>query len=201
MPVINLIHEQRQAIRTQQRKTKMAGLGFVASLVVAAGAWGVVFMQTESAKAVASDLQAQVDKMEPVLKAIQASEMQYNSLSPRLTTLQDAAMNTQRWARVLEHFSVHMPSGVWLTQLRCSQAADTEPINVELQGIAPNQEAVSEFILRLQASEDLENVSLKYTQGDTVEEQQVIRFEVSGSIVGTAKAKPATEEEGEGEGA
>ena len=99
----------------------------------------------------------------------------------------------------MEHFSHHMPQGVWLTQLRCVQASLTDPVTVELQGMAPTQESVSEFILRLQASEDLENVNLKYTQGDKVQERPMIRFEVSGSIVGTAKPAPLTADPKEGE--
>ncbi len=194
MPFINLIHEQRQAIRLQERKTKFAMIGLITSLAVSTSAWGLIWLQSEGAKGESQVLQAQVDKMEPVLKAIEASEMQFNALSPRLTTLQDAAMNTQRWARVLDHLSHHMPSGVWLTQMRCSQTSSTEPIKVELQGMSPNQDAASEFILRLQASEDLDDVNLKYTQGDQVNEKPVIRFEVSGSIVGTAKEAPVTEE-------
>ena len=199
MPFINLIHEQRQAVRAQERKTKIALLGLIGAVVVGTGAWGVIWLQSESARGESAMLQAQVDKMEPILKAIEASEMQFNALSPRLTTLQDAAMNTQRWARVMDHLSHHMPSGVWLTQLRCTQSSSTDPITIEVQGMAPNQEAVSEFILRMQACEDLDSVNLKYTQGDTVQEHAMIRFEVSGNIIGTAKAAPVTEESKEGQ--
>ncbi len=195
MPLINLIHEQRLAKQRSERKNKLAMFGFVGSLLVGFGMYSVILLQTEATKGHAASLKAQVDKMEPVRQAIEATELQYNALSPRLTTLQDAALNTQRWGRVLEHLSFHVPSGLWLTQLRCNQVSETEPIVVDVQGMAPTQEIVSEFILRLQSSEDLEGVSLKYTQGDQVEEQPVIRFEVTGNVAGSAKAEPVAKEE------
>lgn len=197
MPIINLIHEQQLAVRKAERKTKAAMANFGGTLALGFLAWGVLWSQTEATRGQQADLQAQLNKMKPVLEAIEASEMQFNILSPRLTTLQDAAMATQRWARTLEHFSVHTPPGVWLSQLRCIQAAETEPVTVEIQGLAPNQEAVSEFILRLQSSEDLESVQLRYTQGALVDERSLIRFEISGNLVGTAKAPPPADEEGQ----
>ena len=197
MPLINLIHEQRQALRANERKGRIALAGLLASAVVSAGAWGTIWFQSGGAKHEASSLQAEVDKLKPIQQAIQASEIQFNSLSPRLATLQDAAMSTQRWGRVMNHFSHHVPAGVWLTQMKCSQAAITEPVSIELQGLAPSQELASEFILRVQASEDLENVVLKATSGDQINERQMIRFELKGDLVGTAKPAPVTEADSE----
>ncbi|MCC6686128.1 MAG: PilN domain-containing protein [Fimbriimonadaceae bacterium] len=198
MPLINLIHEQRQATRNNERKERMALAGLIATAVVCAGAWGSIWFAGENTKNEAAELQAQVDKLKPIKQAIQASEMQFNALSPRLATLQDAAMSTQRWGRVMDHLSHNVPTGVWLTQVKCMQAAVTDPVSIELQGLAPSQELASEFILRVQASEDLENVVLKSTSGDQVNERQLIRFEVKGDLVGTAKAAPAVDEKSEG---
>ncbi|MCC7101625.1 MAG: PilN domain-containing protein [Fimbriimonadaceae bacterium] len=197
MPLINLIHEQRQATRNNERKERMALAGLIATAVVSAGAWGTIWFAGENTKNEAAELQAQVDKLKPIKQAIQASEMQFNALSPRLATLQDAAMSTQRWGRVMDHLSHNVPNGVWLTQVKCLQAAVTDPVSIELQGLAPSQELASEFILRVQASEDLENVVLKSTSGDQVNERQLIRFEVKGDLVGTAKAAPAVDEKSE----
>lgn len=187
MPLINLIHEQRQAARTNERKERIAVAGLIGSAVLSAGAWGAIWFQGENAKNEVAELQAQVDKQKPIQQAIQASEMQFNALSPRLATLQDAALSTQRWGRVMGHLSHHVPQGVWLTQMKCSQAAITDPVSIEWQGLAPSQELASEFILRVQASEDLENVQLKATSGDQIQDHQMIRFELKGDLVGTAK--------------
>lgn len=202
MPNINLIYEQRVAIRkaASQRRT-MIGVT-LASAVIALGAFGSLFVATESALGEERALQAEVDKMEPMIKMIESTTDQFNTLNPRLTTLEDAAKVTQRWTRVLDHMSRSCPENVWMTSLRCNQSSEEEPVRIEVQGLGPSQESISDLILRLQSSLDLENVNLKYTQAEIKDEKQFIKFEVSADVQGTAKPKPVEKEEKkEGEGA
>jgi Tfp pilus assembly protein PilN len=195
MPLINLIREDRLALRREQKKSKAYMYGLVGSIAIGAAAYMTLFFQGQVLDGERAGLQSKIDKVEPILKEIEGNERTYGVLSPRLTTLQDAVTSTQRWNRVLDHLSRSVPEGVWLTVMRCQQPSATEPVSLEMQGLAPNQEKVSEFILRLQSSADLESVQLKYTQGDQFGTKSMIRFEVSGSITGTAKPKPVVNEE------
>lgn len=201
MPFINLIHEKRVSLKRQGAQRKLA-LGAVLSIgLIGFGTVGTLFLQTEALNGEAGRLQAEVDRMEPILDMIAATQNQYNVLNPRLTTLQEAALVTQRWNRILDHMSRSCPPSVWLTVMRCSQNQEEEPVRVEIQGLSPDQQNVSDLILRLQSSLDLENVNLKYTQPERKDESVLIKFEISGDIVGTAKPKPAPEEgEGNAEG-
>lgn len=185
MPLINLIHEQRLASRREDRKVAGLMLGFGGSLVLSTIVWGALFLSAQNLDRERISLQAEVDKVKPTIKMIESSEKQYSILSPRLTTLEDAALSTQRWARVLDHISRSIPSGTWLTQLRCSQAAPTDPVIIEMQGIAPDLGASSEVILRLQGSKDLENVNVRYTQEEIMDELRLIKFEVVAAVKGS----------------
>lgn len=187
MPLINLIHEQRIAIRKEQSQRRTMLFGLLASGAIGLGAWGGLFLQTDALRVEKRMKEQQLEKMEPIMQAIEASQSQYNILHPRLTTLQDAASATKRWARVLDHVSNNMPEGVWLTAIRCSQGSEQEPVVVEVQGLGPTQEKISEFILRIQGTSDIEAVNLRYTQGEMLNEERAIKFEVSGNIAGTAK--------------
>jgi Tfp pilus assembly protein PilN len=194
MPLINLIHEQRMATRREDRKVAGLMLGFGGSLVLSTLVWGALFLSAQNLDQERIALQAEVDKVKPTIKLIESSEHQYSILSPRLTTLEDAALSTQRWARVLDHVSRSIPTGTWLTQIRCSQAAPTDPVIIELQGIAPDLGASSEVILRLQGSKDLENVNVRYTQEEVMDELRLIKFEVVAGVKGSQIELPKPKE-------
>jgi Tfp pilus assembly protein PilN len=185
MPLINLIHEHRMARRREDRKVAGLMLGFGGSLVLSTLVWGSLFLSAQYLDSERLALQAEVDKVKPTIKMIESSEQQYSILSPRLTTLEDAALSTQRWGRVLDHISRSIPTGTWLTLIRCSQAAPTDPVIIEMQGIAPDLGASSEAILRLQGSKDLENVNVRYTQEEMIDELRLIKFEVVAGVKGS----------------
>lgn len=198
MPLINLIHEQRVIKKKSQLQKRVLGFTWLAVSFVGLTAWVVLWFGTEGLKADEREYKTKRERMEPVLAAIASSQTQYSVLEPRLTTLQDAAMATKRWGRVLDHVSRSTPEGCWLTGMRASQAEDTEPIVVEVQGLGPTQEQVSEFILRLQGCKDLDSVNLRFTQGEAIGTEHAIKFEVTANIVGTAKPKPIPKEGEEG---
>ncbi len=194
MPLINLIQEKRTEQKRQDTKLRwsFAALGVVTTLGL--GAFGTMWLGTQALQSFEQSLISERAKQEPVLKAIEASQKQYDLLNPRLVTLSDAAEATQRWAHILDHLSRSCPEKVWLTGLRCSQNGIEDPIVMEMQGLAPNQDSVSRLILNLQSSTDLETVDLKYTQGDLIGAERAIKYELTGSIKGTAKPIPVAKE-------
>lgn len=199
MPLINIIFEERAAVRKSAAQRRlMTGFALGAG-ALSVGVVLTLLLQVESLGGEERRLQAEVDKMEPILKMIAATQDQYNVLNPRLTTLQDAAVVTQRWTRILDHVSKSCPEAVWLTSMRCNQNSEEEPVRVEVQGLGPTQESISDLILRLQSCMDLENVQLKYTQAEVKEKERYIKFEISGEVVGTAKPKPVEKDKSEEE--
>lgn len=196
MPLINLIYEQRQTIRRENSKKRMIFGTMAVTAALGTLTWGGLALATQGLQLEKQSREQQLSKMEPVMKAIKASKAQYSVLSPRLTTLEDAGDATKRWARILDHVSRSTPEGVWLTAIRCSQGAEHEPVAIEMAGLGPTQEAISEFILRVQNTEDLQGITLRYTQGEFVNEVRAIKFELSGTVAGTGETK---KEEAEGD--
>jgi Tfp pilus assembly protein PilN len=194
MPLINLIQEQRLATKRAERKARAFFLGFACCTVASIGSYGFVAFQSETLEHQASKLRAERQRNEPLMKQIEENVKMYGELSPRLKTLEDAQAVSARWDRIMQHVAQNTPKATWLTALRVTATDPTKAINISLVGMAPAQEPIGEFILRMQNSADLESVNLKYSQEKLVQTTKAIEFEVTADIVGTADAKPKNEE-------
>jgi Tfp pilus assembly protein PilN len=199
MPLINLIQEQRLARKRNEARARSFFLVFVGSAVASVGGFGFFWLQSEGLSREKSQLEAQLQKNAPLVKQIEEYKTQYAELSPRLKTLEDAQIVSGRWGRIMTHIATQTPSPTWLTAMRVQGSDATKPINLSLVGVAPGQEPISEFILRLQNSSDLQNVNLKFSQEKMLQFTKAVEFEVTADIVGTAEAKPKEEKEEGGE--
>src|SRR4051794_21603072 len=122
MPFINLIHEQRVAAERADRKSKMFFLSFVGVMLTSVGAFSLVSFNTGKVHDEEAALQAQIERAKPLIAQTQANQLENSKLTPRLTTLQDAQGDTQRWDRVLNYLTVQTPPQAWLTSVRCNAA-------------------------------------------------------------------------------
>jgi Tfp pilus assembly protein PilN len=195
MPVINLIQEQRLARKRNESKTRTFTFAFLGAAAASVLGFGFFFVQSAMLHAEKSRLEAQLERNAPLVKQIQEYQRLYGEIAPRLKTLEDAQMVSGRWGRIMTHISRQTPKPTWLTAMRVQANDPTKPISLSLVGVAPAQEPISEFILRMQNSKDLENVNLKFTQEKMVNTLKAVEFEVTADIVGTAEAKPKLEEE------
>ena len=164
MPLINLIQEQRLAIKRAERTARAYFLSFACTAVASVGAYGFVLYQSETLENQAAKLRAERQRNEPLMKQIEANLKEYGELSPRLNTLVGAQEVSARWGRVMQHIAQNTPPNAWLTAMRVTASDPTKPISVSFVGVAPAQEPIGEFILRVQNCKDLEAVNLKYTQ-------------------------------------
>lgn len=191
MPLINLIHEQRVAVRQRERRARTFFFTFVGVTVISVGAFGMLYLETESLRGDVASASRKLTRLQPVLNAIDEHEQEMRSMAPRLATLQDAQDATQRWSRILAFLTRNMPQGTWLTNVRCQQANPTEAVSVTFTGLSSSQDAVANLMLRLRQNKDLEKVELKYTQEDTSSQQSAaIKFEVTATLPGTETQAP-----------
>lgn len=195
MPLINLIQEQRLARRRNEAKARSFFFMFVGSSVAAIGGFGYFWLQADGLSQEKTKLEAQLAKNAPLVKQIEEYQKQYNEVSPRLKTLEDAQLVSNRWGRIMTHIAHQTPAPTWLTAMRVTSNEPSKPIGLSLVGVAPGQAPISEFILRLQNSKDLENVTLKYSQEKMMQLTKMVEFEVTADIVDTAEAKPKQEGE------
>lgn len=194
MPLINLIQEQRLAKRRQERKARSFFLLFVGTLVASMGGFMAISFEKDRLESQEASLKANALRVAPLLAGIADNNRKRQQLIPRLKTLEDAQAMSERWSRILAHLSTQMPPQAWLTSVRCSAGDPSLPITIAVQGLATSQDPVGEFILRLQTCDDVENVSLRYTQEKLINQSKTTEFQVDAHLKGSAQAVNKQEE-------
>lgn len=187
MPLINLIQEQRIAEKRGESKARLFFMGFAASAALGLGAVGFLIFKTEAANSEISQLQANIQKLQPMVGQIESAQADYNIVAPRVETLQAARDLTDKWNRVLDHLTGQTPDKVWLSNIRSNSSDPKSPIGISFSGLSHNQELIGEFQLRLQGLEDLEGVSFKFSQEKAVADSNLIEFQIDAALKDTAE--------------
>lgn len=198
MPFINLIQEQRLAIRRDETRARafLYAFGAVAGLSVLAISG--LFIESEQLKAEENRAKVELQRIKPLNEQIAKINDTYSELHPRVTTLQDAQTITARWDNILTHMTTQTPSKIFLTAVRCQASDPEKPVTISFTGIAESQEPVGEFILRLQNLEDLENIQLRFTQEKLAATFKGTEFQVDTDIKDSVeKKKDEVKKEGE----
>ena len=190
MPFVNLIQEQRLEAQARERTLK-TGLTVTMGIgVICLCATGFFMFDSIRLNLLAGSLEQKKAQLEPMMKELDANKAELANLEPRLETLTSATTFSKSWNRILEHLATNTPDEAWLNAVKTFQSDLKTPIEVTFNGVATTQETVGQFMLNLQASEDLENVNLKYTQPKMVEGgKQQFEFEITASIKGSAKTE------------
>ena len=186
MPHINLIHEQRAAIRRREAQARVGLLVLAGSLGLTTIFSGIILLQSQMVRNEEDQLRAELLRLEPIAKEIEANGLEKDRLNPRLKTLEDARQATDRWRRILEHLTTNVPKETWLTYMRATADDPSKPVTVLVSGLGTSQAPIGELILRTQNSRDLENVSLRFTEERVTQQIKAIQFEFSADIAGTA---------------
>lgn len=195
MPNVNLIYEQRLAVRLGEQKVRMAFWAFTGSAVVLVMAYGYLLFSKEMARSEMTRLNADSQKLHPLVAQIEANKKLEEATKPKEDTLANAQKTSDRWNRILAHLARQTPTDTWLTSFRSTIPEEGKPIVLTLNGMARSQQPVSEFILRAQNAQDLENVTLHFTQEKQQLNERQVEFELAADIAGTAEAKPVKKPE------
>lgn len=193
MPLINLIQEQRISEQRGESKARLFFMGFVGTAVLGLGAVGFLVFKTEAAQSDISQLEANIQKLQPMVGQIESAKADYGVIAPRVETLQAARDLTDKWNRVLDHLTVQTPDKVWLTAIRGMASDPKVPIAVNFTGLSHTQELIGEFQLRLQGSPDLEAVNFKYSQEKPVADGHLIEFQIESGLKDTQEEKNKNE--------
>jgi Tfp pilus assembly protein PilN len=189
MPYINLIQEQRLAVKRDERKAKFF-LGALGVIVLISGTTFVGLTMEASAKDQETrSLEEEIKRNKPLIEQIAANDKLFQADNPKVSTLQSAQDVSDRWERILDHVAHQTPPHTWLTAIRCTGSDPEKPISVEFTGMSTSQEPVGEYIMRLQNSTDLEDIGLRFTQEKLMGMSKGIEFQVSGDIAGSLEKK------------
>ena len=181
MANINLISARRAE---RVRLTKIArGLftGLIVSGVLSAGS--VTFMLTRMvmASARAAHAEAKLVELRPVLEEIENAERERAELVPKLETLTQAQVRTNRWFGIMDGLRRVIPPQTWLTSLAVQKSGEANL--VKINGITVNQSRVGETMYRLtQQTEFYTKVDLGYTRTTTTADSENVEFELAAAL-------------------
>lgn len=190
MPSINLIHDQRQAFRRQERQSRVGFVVFAAAIGL--GLAATVVVQFESARLRAEEVRLRTDlkKLEPIVRRIEQNDKDVALMRPRLKMLEDAQKVSGRWQRILGHLVTNTPRETWLTSFRASAADPQKAVQVTFVGLGKAQTSIGDLLLRTQNCPDLENVTLRFTEERMTPTSRSIQFEFGAEVAGTQPPKP-----------
>lgn len=201
MPVLNLIHEKRQAIRRDEKKAKMFFIAFAAISSVSTLAFMGLQLDVANTRGAQVAVQKKIDRTKPLQKQIEQNKKDFDDLSPFVKALSEARDNSNRWSRFLTHLSKQTPNNLYLTQMRSNQTDPTKPVTISIMGNAKDNEAVGEFLLRIANSFDVEQARFQNTTSPKpVGTTTLYGFEIAVDLAGTAHQPEMKKDGGENKG-
>jgi Tfp pilus assembly protein PilN len=193
MSNINLI----SARRAERVRTRKVGRSLVTAMI-ASGAVGLGLFVFVTGQIVVTNSQiaqaeGELEKLKPVLAAIEADERDRAELQPKLTTLSMAQARTQHWFGVLEGLKQAIPGQTWLTGLGVEGTEEAKLLR--LTGVTANQTRVGETMYRLNLQPQYyAKVDLRYTQALQGGQRNAVEFELAAQMAPLAVVDAKTGE-------
>ena len=183
MPSINMIAPRRAELKRLEQGIRRLLIVILAEIIAILGLAGYLSAKYVGTKNEIASLEAELSKLEPVVKKIEAYDKASAQLQPKVQLLNEAKDHTMRWYRVLDTLSVSIPSETWLTRISAAPPQqDSDVVLVNLNGISTSQNLIGETMMRLNSYKGFERVDLHYTQKAMVGQRQVIEFEVGAGL-------------------
>ncbi len=191
MPLVNLIQEQRNAIRQRERQTRMVLMAIVGIGAVSFLTAGYFTFETVKYNLKSGELRAQKERLAPMMTDLDNKNLEIGSLQLRRDTLTGAEKDTARWSSLLTYLGSNTPDGVVLSDFRSDMSPDPgTPTGLTMIGLSIDQQQVGDFILRLESSPEMTGVTLKYTQERVGPSNKSTQFELSAGMEGSATKDP-----------
>jgi len=190
MPTINLVHDRQVAIRKSEQKARGLFFTSVGIFVGSVLLYGSLSLKADGLGRDQAQANLKLSQLKPLVAKTEFNEKLTNELLPRVDTLENAQKTSDRWSRILAHFTQNTPSGVWLTALKANCDDVKKPISLTLTGKGVDQKTIADLILRASSLQDLENVNLKYSELRQESENHAIDFEVGADVSGTEPVVP-----------
>lgn len=174
-------------------------LAFVSVSALGVLGFGYLWYETEVATTVERKLAKQITRIEPLLNRIKAQDSRLAALGPRMSTLEGAQQDTQRWKRILDHLTQNTPEDIWLTNVRCTGGSDGKPVVMEIRGMGSKLESIGQFLLRQEACPDFRSVTLKQSAERSQGNYTAIEFSALITVEGIEEEPPKPTEKSKDE--
>ncbi len=170
MPSVNMIAPRRAEKLRLERDMRRLVFVILAEIVIAVVMGGWMFTSLFTTGAQISDLDAEISKLQPVVKQIKEFDTATSKLLPKLKLLNDAKSITMRWYNTLDMLTQTIPVSAYLTDLNSESKVDNtaketvEKTGLVIKGVTDTQALVGETMMRIQSIPDLTNVQLHYSR-------------------------------------
>lgn len=184
------ILERRQA-EERLRWVIFAGIGVA---VLLAGVFGFGAYRLSVKEAELASAQQEVQSVNVQAAQLAIFEERISELETRRVTAAAALENRVNWARLFEEFSLILPADIWLQTLSSDEKGGLQMSGYALDSSSEDSDlghkAMARFLVRLADLKQLNNVWTNSSTKSVLEEQPVVQFTASASIVATGSDTP-----------
>ncbi len=156
----------------------IGSIAFIILMVVVASVY--LTTRVASLNRQISDTNKQLDALRPIAQEVNRLDQTLKSLEIRQAALKELLGKQLPAAESLEAIKSVIPSDVWLVNVATQQGGH----NVLFDGYTFTYKSVARFMVALRDSERFRNIDLTATQKDKVGDREVVKFQVTGELVG-----------------
>lgn len=175
--VLNLVRRRREQRRRLERITREV---FWSCVFVLSGLILYVLYSSIHIYSLQGDrreLEAKVEELTPLVRHVDSLQKEIDSLSPLVQSIQTYRMDVLQWEGLFWGLGNLLPPGVWLVSVVFSPL-DEKSLKVDLNGRALNYSQVGELMMRIQASGNYQDVSLKSSGLTSVGGRDIVQFQL-----------------------
>jgi len=170
----------RQMKKRQRLKTELVGLvcALGAVLFFLGAGWLGLNFKIGSLKDTIAALESKKQSYQPILKEIEMLKKEKQVVEQKLDTINNLQAGSKVTVRVLDEVASRTPTNrMWLTSLQ--QTAG----NLQLQGIALDNETIAQYMQQMEASEYFEKTELTSSAQTEVAKQKLKSFALTINVV------------------
>ncbi len=179
---INLLAPGRRRPAGPSRETYIAAGAVAAVVLVLIAASVILSNRAASLHRQLADVNRQLIVLRPVALQVQTLDQTLSALERRQEDLKRLLAKQLPASQSLRAIKTVIPSDVWLVTVS-TQAGH----NVLFDGYTFTYKSVARFMLALRDSDRFQNVDLTSTTKDKVGDREVVKFQITGELVGTQK--------------
>ncbi|MDZ4063336.1 MAG: hypothetical protein U1E22_01600 [Coriobacteriia bacterium] len=195
---INLLPREIIEKRKFERMITFVAIGGLAVFVIVAAVWGVMAWQVAARNSLLQAEQGTAATLRSSAEALKVFEDKEGALESRLSIAREALAERADWGRIVNEFSLVLPSDVWLDALSGDEESGLTIDCSALDSVtdAPDfgHKAVAKTLVRLADLELVDDVWLvSSTKGVYAEtEDKVITFSITTGVVRPAAPDTTT---------
>ena len=189
MPSINMIAARRAEKRRIQQNTRKLIYAIVGEVGLVLVAVSFMVGRLVTTCGTIDRLDMRIKALEPKVNEIQQLQSDTASLQPKVQVLQDASASTNYWYSALSTISSGLHGAAWVTSVAATGNPDAAPpkdssgpaadgAKLNLQGMAANQIAVGNAMLRLNTYPAVNQVSLNVLEQTVIGAKPAVNFQM-----------------------